>query len=206
MKHFSVTQEAKEPFEEERQTPPTAAPPAVPPPATDLPDKTIELLSSTSDEAPVNADIVRAGRLTLTAEDIIDLCARGLEIDDDNEPVEENQGPPPPVNPFIWLTPTTCHRKSAGHLNTRGRWANHPWHKIKEYDELALFLMTFPKEYITKTLLPTLNISLKEYVRWLGLTFFMACFEGVSNRKEWWSNSEPTREPGAPFRLINWMT
>ena len=74
VKHFSVTQEAEEPFEEERQTPPTAAPPAVPPPATDLPDETIELLSSTSDTAPVNADIVHAGRLALTAEDIIDLC------------------------------------------------------------------------------------------------------------------------------------
>ena len=87
MKHFSVTHEAEEPFEEEQETPPTAAPPAVPPPATDLPDETIELLSSTSDEAPVNADIVRAGRLTLTAEDIIDLRARGLEIDNDYEPV-----------------------------------------------------------------------------------------------------------------------
>ena len=75
--------------------------------------------------------------------------------------------------------------------------------KLRSYTQQVL---TDPKEYITKTLLPTLNISLREYVCWLGLTFFMACFEGVSNRKEWWSNSEPTREPGAPFRLINWMS
>ena len=43
VKHFSLTQEAKEPFEEGQETSPAAAPHAVPPPATDLPDETIEL-------------------------------------------------------------------------------------------------------------------------------------------------------------------
>ena len=56
--------------------------------------------------------------------------------------------------------------------------------------------MHFQRNTSPRTLLPTLNISLRESVRWLELTFFMACFEGVSNRKEWWSNSEPTRESG----------
>ncbi len=47
VKHFSVNPEAKEPFEKEQETPPTAAPPAVTPWVIDLPDETIELLSLT---------------------------------------------------------------------------------------------------------------------------------------------------------------
>lgn len=65
--------------------------------------------------------------------------------------------------------------------------------------------MMFPMDSIIKTLLPMMDLSLQEYVQLLGLTFFTACFEGISNRKEWWSNTDPNLECGAPFRLDDLM-
>ena len=73
-------------------------------------------------------------------------------------------------------------------------WKNNSWHKIQEMDELALFRMCFPEKWVRETLIPATNkeiegdpLSLSEFYVFLGCHFFMACFEGISNRRLWWS-------------------
>ena len=83
---------------------------------------------------------------------------------------------------------------------------------VTEYDELALFMITFPMNYIMDTLLPMINklltqkVSLHEYVRWIGLTFSVGCYKGRSNCKQWFLRDPELREEGAPFHLNDWMT
>ena len=85
------------------------------------------------------------------------------------------------------------HWKTAGMSSLKWRWINHSWSGVTDYNELALFLMSFCLTYIKDTLVPTMNkslpskdkMSLREYIQWLGMTFFIACFEGVSDHKQW---------------------
>ena len=132
-----------------------------------------------------------------------------------NKWVSENAGPPPAQEQqWLWTVPTICHRKNAGMSNLKGRWANHPWSQVINYDELVLFLMTFPLTYIKNTLHSTMNKSLpskdkmflRKYIQWPGITFFMACFEEVLNRKQWFSKEPPKRDSSAPFHCNDWMS
>ena len=121
-------------------------------------------------------------------------------------PVQEQQG--------VWTVPTMCHQKAARMSNLKGRWINHPWSQVTDYDELALFLMTFPLTYIKDILIPTMNkslpskdkMSLRKYIQWLGIIFFMAYFQGVSDPKQWFSKEPPKREGGVPFCCNDWMS
>ncbi|KAL7471152.1 hypothetical protein ACHAXS_011440 [Conticribra weissflogii] len=49
------------------------------------------------------------------------------------------------------------------------------------------------------------DVKISKFYVWLGCQFFMACFEGVANREEWWSTKPISRRHGAPFRLTEYM-
>ena len=78
---------------------------------------------------------------------------------------------------------------------------------IATYDELQLFLMTFLMNSVKEVMLPKMNaatinkITLRQYVCWLGLTFFKGCFEGVSDHHQWFSKGPITVDKHAPFWL-----
>ena len=79
-------------------------------------------------------------------------------------------------------------------------------------DELALFRVCFPEDWVKNALLPASNaeivdptMDLLEFYIWLGCQFFMACFEGISDRTMWWLTKLVTIEEGAPFRLQKYM-
>ena len=63
-------------------------------------------------------------------------------------------------------------------------------------EELALFRMCFPEQWAKDVLIPATNkqitsgneLTLSEFYRYLGCHFYMACFEGVSDRRMWWSS------------------
>ena len=161
-RNFSVTQEGETPFE-------VAAPPA-PAPA---PTAATQPHARESTQEAAHA-LTQPGR-TITADAIAELRAQGFTVDDDNEPVEENAENPGPPPIGTWLRPTTCRRAGQGHLKLSGRWAGVSWATVAEMDELQLFLLCFPVEYIKKTVLPETNkymavtITLKEFfcVYWL---------------------------------------
>ncbi len=55
--------------------------------------------------------------------------------------------------------------------------------------EIKLFQMAFREEWIETVLIPTMNghlrnkMTLGEFYKWLGCNFFMACFQGITDRE-----------------------
>ena len=149
------------------------------------------------------------------SDEIAELRQQGIEVDDDNEPAPENAEPPPQATGDVgeWVTPTICPRRQANCTNRKGSWKNYSWQVIAEMDELAQFRMCFPEEWASEVLIPTTNenlegqgIDLQEFYVFLGCHFFMASFEGISDRKLWWSSKPVDMFEGAPFRLNNFIS
>ena len=149
-------------------------------------------------------------------QEIAELRQQGIEVDDDNAPTPENAEPSPATAVSIgeWITPTICPRKAdANCTNSRGKWKNRGWQQIKEMDELALFWMCFPENWVKDVIIPTTNktiegdnLTLQEFYVFWGCHFFMACFEGISDRRLWWSSKDISILEGAPFRLQQFMS
>ena len=143
----------------------------------------------------------------LSRDEIDELRAAGHTVDDDNEPDEENRNEPPPPSTGEWITPSFCRRTSQGHVKVKGRWAHTPWPIVKDMDELQLFLLCLPVDYIKTVILPSTNVHLdkeltmQEFFVFLGCLFFMACHPGVASRDLWWSAKDISPAEGAPFRL-----
>ena len=58
--------------------------------------------------------------------------------------------------------------------------------------KLELFLILFPVDYIKGILTPKIYKLLKhpmdpgEFIWWLGCWFYMGCWVGITNRRNWW--------------------
>ena len=50
------------------------------------------------------------------------------------------------------------------------------------------------------------RLSLQEFYVYLGCRFYTACFEGISDVRDWWSRDEINMFEGAPFRLNEYMS
>ena len=48
-------------------------------------------------------------------------------------------------------------------------------------------------------------INIQEFYVWLGCIFYMACFQGIGDRDQWWSSAPIDQFKGAPFRLNVYM-
>jgi hypothetical protein len=113
-----------------------------------------------------------------------------------------------------WITPTICPRKADPNCSNRaGAWISHGMQKIRDMNELALFRMCFPEDWVRYTVLPATNeeiegesLTLREFYVFLGCRFFMAYFEGISDRRLWWSSKPILMETGAPYRLQEYMS
>jgi hypothetical protein len=73
--------------------------------------------------------------------------------------------------------------------------------------------MAFPEEYILESvLLPVTNdhlnykLTLGESYKWLGINFFMACFQEISDCECWWSQRPVSMYESTPFRLHHVMS
>ena len=108
--------------------------------------------------------------------DIEDLERQGIQVDDDNDPAPENssnppnQGAAPPLG--TWEKPTI-----SLFADNPGKWKNHRWDVIAEYDELCLFCLCFLEKWIINVLIPTTN---KELVDKLSLQEFYVFWESSS--------------------------
>ncbi len=134
-------------------------------------------------------------------------------MDDDNEPLDEGAEPAREyTNPHNFVVPTHCPRRERNAADARGSWEGHRWDQIAEYTELELFRLCFPEEYVERVMLPTTNAMLRipctlgEFYKWLGCNFFMACFQGIADRRAWWSKEPVSMFEGAPFRLSHVMS
>jgi hypothetical protein len=146
-------------------------------------------------------------------DDLEDLRRQGIEVDDDNEPVPKNAEPTverPNIGRFE--KPMMCLRRMASVNNIKGKFNSHRWDEIAEMNELDLFRMCFFEKFVIDVIIPNTNkflgtpMTLQEFYVWLGCIFYMACFEGVGNRVEWWSTTPIDMFKGAPFRLNRFIT
>ncbi len=163
--------------------------------------------------AQANIDATITARGT-TAEEILKLRCQGIEVDNDNEPAPKNLWQPSPTQQphGTWIVPTICPRRADTNIsNIEGKWKLFLWKKISEMSEIDLFRMAFLEKFIIDVVIPLTNknleipLTLQEFYIWLGCQFFMACFEGVANREEWWSAKPICKRSGAPFRLTEYI-
>jgi hypothetical protein len=147
--------------------------------------------------------------------DLEDLAHQGITVDDENKPGPENtnphvEGAPPPKG--TWEKPAICpHCANMSATDNPGKWKNHQWDQVAEYDELCLFQMCFPEVWIVKVLIPVTNrelvdkLSLQEFYVFWGIIFFISCFNGIKDRELWWSTKQVDMFSGAPFQFNQFM-
>ncbi|KAL7537206.1 hypothetical protein ACHAXR_007655, partial [Thalassiosira sp. AJA248-18] len=167
----------------------------------------------TADGADVTPNVTFGSNSAL-AEQVAELREQGITVDEDNEPAPKNAAPPATTTANVgqWVTPSTCPRRSDPNINNRkGNWKTKS--SIKEMDELALFRMCFPEKWVLEAVIPATNkeieggpLTLQGFYVHLGCHFFMACFEGISDRRLWWSSKPISIKEGAPFRLNEYMS
>ena len=187
--------------------------------ATPFPDEINAHVSTTTPTDPSEEAALRASTTNVTPNitraEIDELRQQGIEVDDDNEPAPENAIPEPPATTQVgeWITPIICPRREQNVANRKGNWKNFAWSVIAEMDELAAFRMCFPEKWVTGVLIPATNknlsgdpMDLHEFYVFLGCHFYMCCYDGITDRREWWSSKPITMFEGAPFRLNEYMS
>jgi hypothetical protein len=89
---------------------------------------------------------------------------------------------------------------------------HHWWDENAAKTEFELFRMTMLEQFIHDVVLPATNVFLTEklmigvFYKQLGCLFFMACFQGIKDRNDWWSTAPIDMFSGAPFHLNEFMT
>jgi hypothetical protein len=91
-------------------------------------------------------------------EHIVELYATGVEVDDDNEPLNEGDALPPPDKVrHRFEVPTYCPHHEWNLMDDKGKWVHHCWDKITSYTELELFWIAFPGDFVKRVILATMN-------------------------------------------------
>ena len=149
-------------------------------------------------------------------EEINQLRAEGIEVDDDNEPLPEDAEPAPHDREgmrYEYTIPTFCPRRANNDIiDSPGWWTKYRWDEIAEKSELDLFRMCFPNDFVREVILPATNVHLfphltmQEFYKWLGCYFIMSCFQGIEDRDEWWSPKPVSMFESAPFRLNQYIS
>ena len=156
------------------------------------------------------------------AEDIANVRAQGLDVDDDNDPAPENipeASAPPPIAPYpgqTWGWSGVDNRYATGAANSRPSIPNALGEGcFRREDYVSCFTLFFPLKWLEEVLLVTTNAELVksgekeclfgEFLRYLGIWFLMACFKGFAV-VDFWSKKEISIAEGAPFRFHCYMS
>ena len=122
----------------------------------------------------------------MTADEIAEVCAAGLVVENDNEPLPEDAAPPPanelPRLIGEWILPAICPRAEDGFSMNKGKFKDKTWDSIAAMNELQLWSMCFPIKYLAEVVVPETNKHLKQsqveltmsdFLKFLGFNFFM---------------------------------
>ncbi len=96
-------------------------------------------------------------------DEVFELRAQGIEVDDDNEPLDKGAPSPSPIEenaPLNFTIPTHCPCCERNMNDERGKWAHHCWDEITSIMEFELFRMTFPENFVKDVIIPTTNNNL----------------------------------------------
>ena len=153
---------------------------------------------------------------SLNDDDLHNLLANGIMVDDDNMPLEENI---PCNNSTInndifkatWGHDGICYRRQGGGQNVRALLIDFPKNFIPT--PVQLFEHLFPKKYLQEVLIKQTNkvlgteaspLTYGELLRFIGMWFEMATCH-FENRRDFWSTKIIERHCGAPWRFTNDM-
>ena len=143
---------------------------------------------------------------------ILELAAMGVPVDDDNDPLEENKPTETDetttsVEYKEWGHDGICFRRQAGGQQVNARLLNFSRNILPT--SVQLFEHLFPKDYLQDVLIQKTNeeinyqnspITYGEMLRFFGIWFTMAT-TNFENRRDFWSTKPPTRTSGAPYRF-----
>ena len=183
-------------------------------PAPPVVDHNASLRQSSEDAQPSVQDPATNGR-NLAPSEVQELRDQGITVDDDNEPLPENiiTGNEPLPSAGTWKDLRQCRREQSEHATKpKGKWNNHSWTAIADYNELTLFMMCFPMTYVKDVIIKEMNKHLlnptcpREFMVFLGCIFFMACYQGIGDRRLWWSSKPISLKDGFPFQLNKCMS
>ncbi len=92
------------------------------------------------------------------AKHIAELRAEGVEVNNNNEPLDEGGAPPPPDEVrHRFEVPSHCPPRERNLRDDKGKWAQHRWGEIAAYTKMELFRMAFPEEFVETGIIPTTN-------------------------------------------------
>ena len=101
----------------------------------------------------------------LTREDFEELRQQGIKVDDDNNPALENvlqSEDPPPLVDGTWEKLTHCPHCANNFQDRSTTFTKHRWDEIADYDDIQLFRMCFPEEWLVNVCTPTMNKELSK--------------------------------------------
>jgi Transposase IS4 len=180
--------------------------------------------------------IQRGGSNLLREMDVAALRLDGVDVDDDNDPAPENvpggidldailaeaveelldgATEPTPVAPEgpTWGFSGKCPRRAEGNTKERAILKNMSNTVMANMTLLQMFMTMYPMDYIVKVLIPESNKHLKlgalnesEFFVFLGIILYMSCYDGIQERRLWWSKLPIDMFDGAPFRFNDFMT
>ena len=141
----------------------------------------------------------------LTSENMTDLWCQGIAVDGDNELAPENIPVPGKISLSqleehnSWISERIIFlRRSKNLHNTNAAFKNYTHEEVTKMKKLEFFLMLFLVDYLKEILITKMNNLLKhpmelgESIQWMGCWFYMGCWAGIPNRRNWWSTEEPT--------------
>ena len=173
------------------------------------------------EELPEEGDIIPQSVFDSSgvSEDIAMVIGQGFQVDDDNEPAEENV-PTPTVDDSTnsnyveaeWNWNGMCPRKMNGCRNMMPCLKGVEETMIENISLLMMFLLMIPKKYFEEVILVETNkvingekLTFGEFLRWIGIWFFLSTLSGFS-RSDFWSSKEIRNDCGAPYRVNCWMS
>ena len=162
------------------------------------------------------------GHGRVSREDLDEILAEGFNVDDDNEPAPENNDRRNNSKGYRdynqeWAASVgTCCRKQQGIPNVRPKIARMEEHVLSEMDDLLqMYLIMLPRKFFEDVVIPQTNVHLLslsqkpvtfgEFLRWIGIWFYMATCKGYS-RDDFWSSKPINEFVGAPIRFNAWMS
>ena len=189
---------------------------AIPPSLTSVGRASDDTAEENQDEIP---DCVR--HATSKSEDVALIRGLGFHVDDDNDPAPENipttRGEEERISDenvgakFEW--DGICARRQNNSQPSRPKLLGLSEETADGFTPASMFLLLFPMAWLTETMLVATNtnlvdgkekLTLGEFLRFLGLWFFMSTTGGFS-RRDYWSQCEINVVNGAPYRLNQWM-
>ena len=154
----------------------------------------------------------------LGQDDVNVLKRRGISVDDDNN-TEPDNVPCPSDKQGLggevlqWGHSMIDPRRIKMGQKTSPRLQGHAESIIlSSLTPFQVWMLLFPVEWLKDVVIPMTNehlgreLTLRELICFIGVLSFMACYQGVSDRRWWWSRSEVDMKEGAPYRLNQFMS